>query len=264
MNTTSIKLAVFFAHIQEAMEQTGRPVEDILQEIKGFGIEALEFDYEVLKNREEYFHNLLAEAGLKISSIYRFYDFGKCSIASNDFDLIDLAIRFDCHNVMAIPGFYTSSDTAVREKEFCNMLKGMKKLVEYGGSKEVQVLMEDFDDQNSPFCALEGLHRLMLEVPGIGCTFDTGNFIYDTCSGLEAFPQLSPFIKHVHFKDRMADFSPASVGNGIMQINEILKLLLQNNYHGYFSIEHFGAPDQLEYICQSAKWILAQLERGIL
>ncbi len=258
-STSSIKLAVFFAHVQEATEQTGKPLQEILQTIKEWGISALEFDYEVLKPQETFFHTLLEETGLEISSIYGFFDFGKQSVKSEDFNLIDLAVRLGCKNVMAIPGFYSSTNTSEREAEFCNMVAGMKELISYGSSQGVQVLMEDFDDPGSPFCSLEGLHRLMREAPDIGCTFDTGNFIYDTCNGWDAFQILSPYIKHVHFKDRMEDFSPASTGTGVMKIKEILNLLLENNYQGYISIEHFDAPDQLEYIRQSAKWIQSQL-----
>lgn len=256
---TPIKLAVFFAHIQEAAEQTGQSLEEIVTTIKTYGIDAFEFDYDVLSSEEDFYQKLLNNAGLQISSIYRFYDFGKKSVTTADYDLIDLAVRFGCKNVMAIPGFYTASDEGGKEKEFQNMTKNMQLLVDYGHSKGVQVLMEDFDDSNSPFCTLDGLHRLMTDVSGIGCAFDTGNFIYDTCSGPEAFPKLLPYIKHVHFKDRMADFSPACVGTGVMQIEEILKILLDNGYQGYLSIEHFGAPDQMEYIRQSAQWILSQI-----
>ena len=257
---TSIKLAVFFAHIQEAAEQSEQPLNNILAKIKTFGIEALEFDYEVLKSNEYFYQKLLTDTGLSISSIYRFYDFGKEAVKPDDYDLIDMAFRSGCQRVMAIPGFYSTSDETERAKELQNMIANMKKLVDYGHSKGVQVLMEDFDDPNSPFCTLEGLHRLMTDVSDIGCTFDTGNFIYDSCSGLEAFQKLLPYIKHVHFKDRRADFSPASVGTGIMEVKEILKLLLKNKYQGYFSIEHFGAPDQLEYIRQSAQWIQKQMD----
>lgn len=258
-NLSPIKLAVFFAHIQEAANQTGQSIETLLKEVKSFGIEALEFDYEVLSAQEEFYQKLLHDMGFSVSSIYRFYDFGKKTVQPNDYVLIDLAVRFGSQRVMAIPGFYASSDASGRELELQCMIENIKKLVSYGQSKGIQVLMEDFDDCNSPFCTLDGLYRLMTEVPGIECTFDTGNFIYDTHSGLEALPKMLPYIRHVHFKDRMTDFSPASVGSGVMQIEEILKLLLDNGYQGYVSIEHFGAPDQPEYIRQSAQWILSQI-----
>ncbi len=260
MNTnTSLSLAVFFAHIQEASEQTGQSVKQILTRIKAYGIDALEFDYDVLVSEEDAYSTLLKDCGLKISSIYRFFDFGRTDVSSDDYELIHLAMRFDCTHVMAIPGFYTALDEAGKKQELQNMIQNMQKLVDYGHSHGVQVLMEDFDDPNSPFSTLDGLLHLMTNVSGIGCTFDTGNFIFDSLSGPEAFSSLKPYIRHVHLKDRQKDFSPAAVGTGTMQISQILQLIRQSEYQGYFSIEHFGAPNQLEYIRQSAQWIHKQL-----
>lgn len=267
----SPKIAVFFAHIQEAMEQTGKTLDEILLEIRAMGIDAVEFDYEVLKDAETQLRQSLKKAGLKVSSIYRFYDFGCTKVQSSDYDLIDIAIRTEASQVMAIPGFYHSADPVKREEEFHNMVEGMKQLTAYGKAHNVQVLMEDFDDENSPFCTLDGLYRLMTEVSGIGCAFDTGNFKLAGQDEIAAFQKLRPFVKHIHLKDRRTasdDISHPSritmdgtplyaspVGGGIIQIEQIITMAHEDSYHGYFSIEHFDAPNQLEYMKQSVNWL---------
>jgi L-ribulose-5-phosphate 3-epimerase len=43
----------------------------------------------------------------------------------------------------------------------------------------------------------------MENVPGLGLTFDTGNFVLRECDVLEAYGLLSEYIVHVHCKDRV-------------------------------------------------------------
>lgn len=281
IKTEKPMLAVFYAHIQEAMEQTGKSLEEILPEIRSMGIQAVEFDYEVLRNSETMLQQALQNADLEISSIYRFYDFGCTKIQPTDYDLIDMAVRLGTNQVMAIPGFYHSTDSEEREKEFQSMLEQMKHLTAYGQAHGVQVLMEDFDAENSPFCTLNGLYRLMTEVPGMGCTFDTGNFKLTGQDEVTAFRKLRPFVKHIHLKDRRTEAAMLSdsekstsqdsrpsltaldgtplyaspVGDGIIQMEQILSMAQKDGYQGYFSIEHFDAPGQLEYMRQSVDWI---------
>ena len=65
---------------------------------------------------------------------------------------------------------------------------------EYG----ITVTLEDFDDSASPCCDIQGLERLMRSVPGLGFTFDTGNFAYVLEDPAEAYERLKPYVAHAH------------------------------------------------------------------
>ena len=68
-----MKLSVFYHHICEAAQQSGKTVPEILKIAKSCGIDYLEFDIADLKNDET--AALPANLGMKISSVYGFYDF---------------------------------------------------------------------------------------------------------------------------------------------------------------------------------------------
>lgn len=42
---------------------------------------------------------------------------------------------------------------------------------------EIAVSMEDFDGLEAPYCTIAGLNDFLTDVPGLACSFDTGNFI---------------------------------------------------------------------------------------
>ena len=82
----------------------------------------------------------------------------------------------------------------------------------------------------------------------------------------EAFELLKDRIVHVHCKDRFTEekvgcemkmtvdgikMYPAAVGDGCIKMHEIVSALEKRGYDGIYTIEHFGAEDQLEYIKRS-------------
>ncbi|MDE7195252.1 MAG: TIM barrel protein, partial [Oscillospiraceae bacterium] len=79
-------------------------------------------------------------------------------------------------------------------------------------------------------------------------------------------------VAHVHLKDRSRDASrfngengkpdlsgemmyPCELGGGYIGIGELVKRLIKDGYSGSFSIEHFGALNQLEYARKSVEYI---------
>ena len=145
---------------------------------------------------------------------------------------------------------------------------------EYG----ITVTLEDFDDSASPCCDTQGLERLMRSVPGLGFTFDTGNFAFVLEDPAEAYERLKPYVAHAHLKDRSreasrrsadgsnskpdlsgAEMYPCETGGGYVGVEKLVKRMLADGYTGDFSVEHFGAVDQAEYMRRSAenvkRWI---------
>lgn len=70
-----MKLSVFFDHVLQAQEQTGKSLEELLAGVRKAGIEAVEINLSYLNEHEEVLE-LLLKNDLKISCIYEFYDMG--------------------------------------------------------------------------------------------------------------------------------------------------------------------------------------------
>lgn len=264
-----MKISVFYHHIAEAAKQRKLPAEEILKQVHELGIDYAELDMaDVLDTDEAY--RKLCRAGIGISSIYGFYDFGNTPDGRAGFRQIDRAAELNCKKIMMIPGFYSSMEEAVRKMERDNMLKAMREMCEYAASRGIQPTIEDFDDTASPIATAGQMEWFTRRIPQLKVTFDTGNFL---CSGedeWEAYELLRQDIVHVHCKDRSLTarpgceekrasdgtlLYPAPAGAGCIRMKEIITALEEAGYDGIYTIEHFGAEDQLQFIKASAKWL---------
>lgn len=137
--------------------------------------------------------------------------------------------------------------------------------------------MEDFDGLEAPYCTIAGLNDFLTDVPGLACSFDTGNFIMYQENELEAFQLFRDKICTVHLKDRRkeakypddkaiicADGSlsyAAETGRGYIHIKEILDLLKEQNYPGNVIVElyDYSPEHMLEGIGESVSWVAGVL-----
>ena len=83
------------------------------------------------------------------------------------------------------------------------------------------------------------------------CTFDFANFVECGQDTMEAYRLLKPYIEYVHIKDALRDTKeivPAGKGDG--QLSQILSLLTDSGYKGFFSLEphlaNFSGLNKLE------------------
>lgn len=262
-----MKLAVFYHHIAEAAMQTGKSIDEILSAVKSFGIDYAEVDLGDILESESIIY-ALDRAEMKISSIYGFYNFSNSPDGSAGMRHVDLAAEYGAEKIMIIPGFYTTADENIHLKERENMIIATHTLCRYAESKNIIPTIEDFDDFNSPIADAEGMLRFLERIPQLKVTFDTGNFMYSCQDELHAFSLLKDRIAHVHCKDRSLVCNqnceekltvdgramyPSPVGKGCIKMKEIIHNLNSMGYDGIFTIEHFGADNQLEYIKKSAE-----------
>lgn len=293
-----MQLAVFAHHLYEAAAQTGRPIGDIMTEARALGITGVEYDMADLRDPAGELFRLQA-AGLCVSSIYGFHDFGRNPDPARGLAQADLAVSMQAERIMIIPGFHetgadpagndadpagTGADSAgngadqtatAREADRMRMLEAVAAICAYAGTKGLTVTMEDFDDAASPIATSAGMLWFAERIPSLRITFDTGNFLYSGEAELEAFERLSGRIVHVHCKDRALDGSrggepktavtglvmhPCPVGSGSIRMAAILEDLKGIGYTGFLTIEHFGAPDQLAFLRQSATWLKERIE----
>lgn len=262
-----MKLSVFYHHIAEAAKQTGKPVNEILSYVKSLGIDYAEVDLNDIADSDSIFFSL-DRAGMKISSIYGFYNFTQSPDGSHGYRHIDLAAEYGAEKIMIIPGFYTSPDENIHLKERENMIISTYQMCQYAENKNIIPTIEDFDDFNSPLADAEGMLRFLDAIPQLKVTFDTGNFMYSCQDELHAFELLKDKICHVHCKDRSLDKSnggepkatvdgrnmyPSPAGDGCIKMQDIVQKLDNMGYDGIYTIEHFGTETQLDYITRSVE-----------
>lgn len=276
------KISVFYDHILQAAEQSGRTVKEILCMVRGAGIEAVEIRLEALLAGEE-IPVLLKEADLQVSCIYEFYEMGLYDEQEKGRLHIDTAARFGAAKILVVPGFLSRLEAErmhahaksydkmaafmEKNKHVQKMAKSLSAMVIYGKEKGVTVTVEDFDGRTSPVSRMYGILWFMQKVPGLGYTLDTGNFAFSDEDVLAAWALLKDYVVHVHCKDRGEDASikPKAVnrglisvatGSGYLPIAELLAGLSAHGYEGYLAIEHFDAPNQVACIRQSAEFLL--------
>src|SRR5574344_931669 len=191
--------------------------------------------------------------------------------------------------VLVVPGFlseeegnalnkcrdsYEKTSTFMEESDAVqNMKRALTEIVSYAKNRslqeparEVTVCLEDFDNSTSPCSGKQELLWFMKNVPGLKWVLDTGNFAFSNENVLDAYDDLKQYLAYVHCKDRGAESGkegglfnkgllPVPTGSGYIPLQTIVEQLKKQNYTGYLAIEHFGAPDQMSYMQQSAQFL---------
>lgn len=284
-----IRLSVFFDHILQAEEQTGKHIPELLAEVKKAGISAVEINCTYLLEHPATLE-MLETAGLQVSCIYEFYALERGRETEKARRHIEIARKTKAGKILIVPGFFS-----VETEEFVNcvpdrekvwdylshsekaqrMADGLREIVEMAGSRNIAdtpitVVIEDFDDRNSPIACVSGMQWFAKQVPGLCFTFDTGNFIIHGENIFAAWEELKDKVVHVHCKDRKISsdkplqtqknatpdikecYLPAAVGEGCIPIKELVYKMKEYGYRGYLAIEHFDAADQEAYMQKSA------------
>ena len=284
-----IRLSVFFDHILQAEEQTGKHIPELLAEVKKAGISAVEINCTYLLEHPATLE-MLETAGLQVSCIYEFYALERGRETEKARRHIEIARKTKAGKILIVPGFFS-----VETEEFVNcvpdrekvwdylshsekaqrMADGLREIVEMAGSRNIAdtpitVVIEDFDDRNSPIACVSGMQWFAEQVPGLCFTFDTGNVIIHGENIFAAWEELKDKVVHVHCKDRKISsdkplqtqknatpdikecYLPAAVGEGCIPIKELVYKMKEYGYRGYLAIEHFDAADQEAYMQKSA------------
>lgn len=214
-----IRLSVFYEHLREAQEQTGKSLRELLLEARIAGIEGVEMEFSTLFEHPE-LNQEIKNADMEISSLYQFFDFGNRYAAGmhTGRKMIDVAKKMGIARVMIIPGFLEEEqsrqlnrvsasyeDTAeFMEKlpEILAMRDALAELVEYAKERGIMVSMEDFDSFTSPIARMNPMKWFLAQVPGLKHTLDMGNYAFSNESAEEAYELFRDRIGHVHCKDR--------------------------------------------------------------
>lgn len=263
-----MKISVFYDHILQAAEQTGREITSLLREVKAAGIDAVEINMTYLDEHIETY-DLLKDAQLAVSCVYEFYEMDSRDETTRARLHVDTARKAGAGKILVVPGFLSeeeASDYAVcirdyeqtaaflsHNKRACRMAEGMSRLTALAKAQGIQAVIEDFDDIHSPIACVNGMKWFASQIPDLRFTFDTGNFIIHGENIFSAWDALKENVVHVHCKDRGEQ--SVAVGSGRLPMREILSQIVESGYDGFFAIEHFDALKQEECMKKSALFL---------
>lgn len=271
-----MKIAAFYENILEGAHKSGVTDREALITLHGQGMQAIYISYDSLRSDKERLLSLFQEIGLEVEGLHGFFDLGADPENDGCLDMIRLAKEAGARNVLIVPGMITSADKNQREQKLQNMQEALMRAVAYGEQDGITVSVEDFDGLDAPYNSVEGLQWFLEHVPGLKCTFDTGNFIMFHEDEVAAFHLFWDRICALHIKDRSAtpisnadrpkqcaDGSfvyPAPVGSGYIKIREILSSLVQDGYPGNVIAELYDYDDMLNGVIQSVSWLNSTLQ----
>lgn len=269
-------LATFYDHIKEISAQESVSMTEAMQAAGELGIRRLEISQNNLIGREDQVGHELAHAGLGISAIPAYFDFGRDpDVEKQSAPTLEAARYLGADQLLVIPGFLDPADAPeLQERQVQSMIDGVNRLAELAAGYGVSLVMEDYDSDRAPFFRMGEVRRFLDACPGLFCCFDTGNFRPAGEDVLPAYDLLRDQIRHVHLKDRAFTSQrgeegrpaldgrmlyPCPVGSGDLPLGEVIARLRAGGYDGIYTIEHYGAAHQLDYLKQSAAWVRAQL-----
>lgn len=278
-------ISVFYDHILQAADQTGKPLCELLTGVRQAGIGAVEINLTYLLEHKET-TELLKQADLGVSCIYEFYEMDRCDESNKIRNHIETAVEVGANRILVVPGFLSEQESEVmqshmhsydrvaaylvKNEKVLHMAKGLAYAAKLGKKAGVTVTVEDFDDIKSPLSGMNGIMWFLNRVPELRYTLDMGNFVYNDEDVLDAWEILKNKISHVHCKDRGVEEDKSSgnekssinrgllsvaAGYGYLPIATLINRLKESGYDGYLAIEHFDAPDQEVCMRRSAEFL---------
>lgn len=259
-----MKKSVFFSHLVDAAKYENRPIDDIVRFASALGYVGADVGW---SNAEDLckINAILKESNMKIAQVYRFLNLFVPVDTKDVHSFFDCLEKIGCNKAMIVPDGAKKDGSGF--DAVCDNLNAICNIAdEYG----VTVTVEDFDSADVIISNTDSIKRAFEKVPKLRHTFDTGNYAYFNESATEAYKVFKDRIVHVHLKDRafspveegypttLADGTvayPCALGDGCIEIEDILKTLLKDGYDGYITVEHFGIKDMKKATERSSKYL---------
>lgn len=127
------------------------------------------------------------------------------------------------------------------EKSMKNIIDGLRAVCEYAAGSGVTVCLEIHGDVNTPGRLAEVVSALK-EYKSFGIIWDVCHTFTSCGNDIDGvYSVIAPYVRHVHLKDAVREDGKTvirTLGEGNINIERIIKLLLDDGYDGYFSFEH--------------------------
>ena len=161
------KLSVFYEHILQACEQSGKTIPEVLAFCRDQGISAVEMNYSLFASEKEVIAPMLSDAGLVISCMHETFDFSHDTDLGRAQQMLDTAASQQVSRVLFVAGALETAEAAelaacsstyeatstfmAENKSIQNMVHALSSLAEYAALRGVTITLEDFDGFLQPF-----------------------------------------------------------------------------------------------------------------
>ena len=106
------KLSVFYEHILQACEQSGKTIPEVLAFCREQGISAVEMNYSLFASEREVIAPMLSDAGLVISCMHETFDFSHDTDLGRAQQMLDTAASQQVSRVLFVAGALETAEAA--------------------------------------------------------------------------------------------------------------------------------------------------------
>lgn len=229
-------------------EKYAGEVPHILEITKKAGFSGLEAEIDMLGpyfDRPEEVKALLEENHLRLSALVLHQSWKYDKETEEEKEFSDKAIHFltffPFAKLMlshhAIPGDRTEGEDLKKRRE--NLFSCMASVADRAGEQGIVAAFHPNSSKNSLFRTEED-YRVMfdlLEKTYIGWIPDVGHIVNGGMDVMQELKDHRSMIRHVHFKDRIAENQWAVMGEGSIDYPAIVKYLKDTGYSGWIMVE---------------------------
>ncbi len=274
-----LKIGTFFAQIESGVGCDGIP--DLAAAIgtaRRYGIECVDISSAEITDGNA---ALLRAEGMDVASVYGFAPLEFSTDAKYTESLgrmtaqIDMALSVNSRYFMACPT-PPKNMTAGDKPHYTEALHALfSEMCAYASDKPIKITVEDFSRNDRGYASFEEIASLLSENPGLGFTYDSGNFTlagYDELEGARLFAGRTV---HAHIKDLVfadADYpciierdgkiyKGVRLGDGFVKNSEALKALTDGGFtDGCAVIELSNKVDRFKKTLESVEWLRRAIE----
>ena len=254
--TAQPKISIFFDHVAEIAKQEKISIEEAARQIRQLGYDGIDVRVGMSSQQLDMLDSLGFDHACAIADINL--------IEGEQPEVVRRVLDFMHHRrysrLLLLPGMLPENADNAYIDAACTRIAAFAKEAQKEG---IDVMVEDFDNPRAICYNTPKLDHLFAASPQLNHVFDTGNYPYCGEDVMVALRHFRERIHHVHLKDRKAMHDSASlpIGTGIIPLKELIDELLRTGYDGWFTVEHFGAPNMLKYAKQSIDNIRTQTDR---
>ena len=256
-----VRFSVFGSAVKRVMKDRSVDLKAAAKLLAEAGVTGFDTDY-----RDASIPDFIA-AGLKPASLYGFLTFDTDDLgAAQSTAFVDAAVKYGARRVMVLPeSFRPEADAKERERVTVSIVNGLRRMCAYAAKKNVLVMTEDFGNRNNVCSYGPTLDRLFASEPNLAYALDSGNFYYSgRGTDVVAFAKKwQDRIAHVHLKDQAKEdaHSYRTLGEGAVPNAELLRLVGELGYGGWYTIENPVGDDYLTDIVRQCDYVLKALRR---